>query len=299
MREFVFNTYPSFYHTTVSAGRYMALVPGKQASRGEENGGEGIITIPGMSPDIEKWLLEYRSPKHRMSAPPPVQQVISADVALAENHKDLYQYHETLTRANMSTEKTLAVSYKYFCKWMDIIFNYKEHDTTLSERNKGFPNSRMLEVAIGNCRITTLKELELNESRPGRVHGPMKSYARVGIPAAVIQAIKVCLRRATSLPDVDFLGPEEINNGLRWMRVGFAREGVHFLRVTRERAQNAFSPKYCRASDFTALEIKRAEVPCVLFLTVRVSCVWQSTPPIQLIHFLLVECHHMDGAMFI
>ena len=236
-----------------------------------------------------------------MSAPPPVQQLISADVARVENLSDLSEYHETLKRVKRPIHELAAFYYGGSSfQWMDVIFNYNE-DINLSTRYKEFPNSRMFEVAIGNCRITTRKELELIKKAPvTQSYGWMTSYARVGIPAAVIQAIKACVRRATGLPDVDFPDPEEISNGLRWMRIGLAHEGVHFIRVTREGVQNAFAQRYSRVTNLLALEAKRCEVPCVLFLTVRVSSFRKEATArrIQLIHFLLVECHHMDGPMF-
>ena len=275
----------------------MALIEEQASGREEEKGGEGIIKIPGISP-YEGWLLEYRSPKHRMSAPPSVQHLTSADIAHVKKHNYISEYRETLERTKVPIDRMLSSAWgtSSSCKWMDIIFNYSV--------NEELPHARMFEVAIGNCRITTRKRINTSTDLEwaekvsvGKDYGRMRSYARVGIPAAAVEAIKLHVRRATCLVDVDVPGYEEVSNGLRWMRVGFSREGVYFIRVT---GVHQSAQTYYRASNLTALETERSELPCVLFLMVRVSRVRLSgiAPPIQMIHFLLVECHHMDGPMF-
>ena len=93
------------YITMFFAGRCMALIEKQASGREEEKGGEGMIKIPDISPYIEGWLLEYRSPKHKMSAPPPVQHLTSADTAHIEKRNDISET-KVLVDTTYSPEKT-------------------------------------------------------------------------------------------------------------------------------------------------------------------------------------------------
>ena len=258
----------------------------KKLDRGEANGASYT----------EKWLLEYSSPNHRMSAPPPVQQITSADAGDVVTREDISEYCKTLQRANISIGHIRLYLGKCFFKWTDIIFNYeynKKESTAIMPVTPSY--TRLSEVAIGECRITTQKSWKSDiEGQVGQAYGHMKTYARVGIPVAVAEAIKMHVRRATINdfgPDADFPGSEEVSHGLRWMYIELAREGVNLVRVTQETATHRHE---YRASRLTALETEKVEVPCVLFLTVRVSQVMHShMPSNRMIHFRLVECHHM------
>ena len=224
-----------------------------------------MTKIPGNSSYIENWLLEYSSPKHRMSAPPPVQQLTSADVANVKEGPDNSEYVEILKRANNDVP---SMSVSPFCKRIDVVFNYTQKKHTADGRYQEFPPARTFELAIGECRITTRRELGFgSRDSAAQVYGPMKSYARVGIPEAVVEAVKVHVRRATGLSDADYAGVKEVSNGLRWMCVEFAREGVHSMRVSQDEQPFPSKQRYLpTTSKLEDLETGRCKEPCVLFL---------------------------------
>ena len=109
----------------------MALVR-KQKSREGNQQGEDVANIPGISSYIENWLLEqHSSPKHRMSASPPVQQITSADVTRDKELQDtIYIRKDCQIVSRMSVPTPRIPSKKYrssYFKWIDVISNYNEN----------------------------------------------------------------------------------------------------------------------------------------------------------------------------
>lgn len=254
----------------------MSTIVDRVVSEEDSNGGD----VPGNSPEVEAWLKVYRSEKHRMSASPPAQQIRSAELgpkkALDESH-----YQEVLKRCNINIA---SLSSSRFCL-TDIIFNYAHPSKPASLPSQGSLYARTHELVIGDCRISMQKP-------PGTLTGPqfaeskyMETYAWVGIPVAVIVAIKMNIRAAsTTLSSADIPGVEEINNGLQWIPIGFAREGVRFSRVSLQRKTLVPITNVADSS--------KCEEACILFF--HVGVLKDEVKNNSYIHFQLFECHLLE-----
>lgn len=158
----------------------MCVIVRKVVSEEDSKRGEGVVGLPGNSPEVEAWLKVYRSEQHRMSAPPPAQQTMRSAELGRRKTLDESHYHEALKRYSININIHPRVS---TFEMTDIVFNYGDSNQPFGHEPQGSSYARTHEVVIGDCRISmqkpagTLTELQNEETKYY-----METHARVGIP---------------------------------------------------------------------------------------------------------------------